>query len=499
MAVAGGLALTLAAASALAFTPLVRRLAEAAGWVDTPAAERDCPRPVPHLGGLALAVAVGSGVVLTPVVTPRALVVGLGAALIFLTGLADDRRGLPAGLRLLAQVVAAGLAVQAGLVAQVTGVAAVDVALTLLWVVGLANAANLMDNMDGAAAGVVGAGAAGSLALAALGEQRLLVILAGALTGACAGFLAHNLRPAAIFMGDAGSLLLGYLLAVVTLDLVPAVAPPVSFGVPVLLAGVLILDTTVVTVARPCHGRPVASGATDHLTHRLVVAGLPPGAAVAVLVGAQGVLAALAVAFGRGVLPVGWAAGLAAAVAGLVLVPALRARVYAEPPSPAARRVVGLAAAVVVGLAAAGVWLALNPPLVGQLTVSHTTLSGGEEVAVAGRGFAPGTPVEVQLEDHLLGRVRAGPDGALRARAVVPEEVALGVRTLQAAGAGADGTARRLERKVDVLAVSAPPVPGTWVLAAAGAVTLGGGGLVAARRRRRLPARGAERRAVQVS
>jgi UDP-GlcNAc:undecaprenyl-phosphate GlcNAc-1-phosphate transferase len=185
--------------------------------------------------------------------------------------------------------------------------------------------------MDGLAAGAATVVAAAVIALATVGQQPAAVVLGAALAGACLGFLVYNRRPASIFMGDAGSLFLGFMLAVVTIDVNPALRPPASFAVPVMLLALPVLDTTTVTLARLRRGRRVSQGACDHLSHRLVALGLSPGIAVWALVMVEAASALLAVLAGRRVLPLGVAMAGVAVLVGAVSAVTARAQVYAEP------------------------------------------------------------------------------------------------------------------------------------------------------------------------
>jgi UDP-GlcNAc:undecaprenyl-phosphate GlcNAc-1-phosphate transferase len=263
----------------LSSTPLLRRLALWVGVVDAPAARKIHAAPVPLLGG----VAIYGAVVLTLVLFgPQYLrefgSILAGATLISLCGLADDRWGLSAYLKLGAQVLAATLLVLAGVQTQLFGLAWLDYALTLIWVVGITNAFNLLDNMDGLSGGVATVAAAYFLLLAAINRppQVLVGLMAAALIGACIGFLRYNLKGQTIFMGDAGSLFLGYMLAALAIKLrFPYSTNLVTWMAPVMVLGLPILDTSLVFVSRLRRGKnPLTSPGKDHISHRLVALGL---------------------------------------------------------------------------------------------------------------------------------------------------------------------------------------------------------------------------------
>jgi UDP-GlcNAc:undecaprenyl-phosphate GlcNAc-1-phosphate transferase len=276
------------AAAALAFlaTPVTRWLAQRWGLVDQPGLRKAHRAPTPLLGGLALFV----GVTLTFVAFGRAdwVTEGIGilggATLLFVTGLWDDRFGMPAWLKLAACGVAALFLGAFGVRVQLFNVLWLDMAITVLWVVGITNAANLMDNMDGLAAGLTAVAAGFFFILAALEGQGLVASLAAALLGASAGFLFYNLAPAVSFMGDAGSLTLGFLLAALGIQIRFLDYPLAStWTAPIVVLGLFIFDTTLVTVSRLRRGRSPFQGGSDHTSHRLTQLGLSKPRAVLTL------------------------------------------------------------------------------------------------------------------------------------------------------------------------------------------------------------------------
>ncbi len=310
--------------------PVLRLLALDVGLVDSPGPTKVHARDIPYLGGVAIAAATIAGWLLEPRLGTRMAVLALAAIGVALVGLVDDHRTLGPFFRVAVEASAAGAVIIAGVRADPFGIPALDIAVTLVWIVGVTNALNLFDNMDGLAAGTAGIVAAGVFALAAISGQEMVATVGAALAGACAGFLVHNWRPASIFMGDAGSLFLGFVLSIAVLELRPEVSLPWSVAVPILLLALPVLDTSMVTMARMRHGRPVIVGGKDHLSHRLVALGMSPPVAVATLLGVEGVLTTFAVACGSGAVPlwVGVAVG-AVVLAGLAAVTA-RARVYPE-------------------------------------------------------------------------------------------------------------------------------------------------------------------------
>ena len=274
---------------ALVLTPAARWLALRVGIVAHPMSERWHRQPTALLGGVAvgLATLVGVGVAAlllghTPsvttgsTVTGKALGVGVSAALMFLVGLLDDIISLRAQLKFVLQLLAGVTLLSFGGLLDVSPWYVANVVLTLFWFVALTNAFNLLDNMDGVAAGV-GAIAAFFLGVAYARQQAWLhAALAWSLAGATLGFLRYNFHPARIFMGDAGSLFLGAALAGLA-----ATSPTVVSGslvsilfVPLTLVTIPILDTALVAITRTLAGRSIAEGGRDHTTHRLVALGL---------------------------------------------------------------------------------------------------------------------------------------------------------------------------------------------------------------------------------
>jgi UDP-GlcNAc:undecaprenyl-phosphate GlcNAc-1-phosphate transferase len=392
-----------AAVLTLVITPLLRRLALATGFVDQPAGRKLHTRPVPYLGGVALITSVLLAVLLEPRLPARIGVLVLGAALLGTIGLVDDHRTVAPSTRFLAQGGAALTAVAVGLRIHATGVDAVDVLITLIWIVGITNAFNLLDNMDGLAAGVSFAAAAAIFTLAILGGQTVVATVAAALAGACLAFLVYNRRPASVFMGDAGSLFLGFVIALLTVDIDPALRPPASFAVPVMLLALPVLDTTTVTLARLRHGQSVLEGGKDHLSHRLVNRGLSTGGAVVVLVGTQAALGVLAVLAGRGVIHLATAVLVAAFILGAVTVATSSATVYSTPAVGIPSRVKLATAGVVAGVAA------LAAPAVIGLLLARGPAGEATAVAVAAlesreRAGAATTAAELQRANALFAK-----------------------------------------------------------------------------------------------
>lgn len=279
-------------------TPLMLRVAVRLDVLDEPAERKSHDSPVPYLGGVAIAAAfaitVGAAAtVVGPAREAAELAVLLGAALVLGgIGLWDDLRGLGPFSRLAVEVAAGFVVWAVGSGSALPGPDGLDLLVTVVWVVGVTNAFNLLDNMDGLSAGVAVIASLAFCAIAATNGQYLVAAFAAALAGCAAGFLRHNFFPARIYMGDAGSLFIGFLLAVIGLRLRLADAPrSVSLFVPIVVLGVALFDTTLVTVNRLWHGLSPLSGGRDHASHRLVWIGVPVPGAVGVIYAAAITLA----------------------------------------------------------------------------------------------------------------------------------------------------------------------------------------------------------------
>ncbi|MCS7158118.1 MAG: undecaprenyl/decaprenyl-phosphate alpha-N-acetylglucosaminyl 1-phosphate transferase [Blastocatellia bacterium] len=294
----------------------IRKVALAIGILDYPGAHKQHREPKPLLGGvavfLALLAVIGGHLAALPLlrqqefarrlfpevlakfdtlalVLPTLWVILAGSVVVLITGLADDLSGprFPAWAKLIGQTIAAALIVAAGVrVSLLEAYPWLAALATLVWIVGITNAFNLLDNMDGLATGVA---LICSLLLwlitTALGEFHIGLFLS-ALIGALAGFLAHNFPPARIFLGDAGSLLIGYVLGVITV-LASYVAPEEKIRnewfapfMPVIVLGLPLYDMASVIWIRWREGRPIYRGDRSHLSHRLVELGMSEREAV---------------------------------------------------------------------------------------------------------------------------------------------------------------------------------------------------------------------------
>jgi UDP-GlcNAc:undecaprenyl-phosphate GlcNAc-1-phosphate transferase len=315
-------AFAIAAIATYLATPVAIAVAVRSKFFDLPMGYKGHKSPTPYLGGTAIIVGILAAVLLVRGQATTHWVIVVGAVVVWAMGTVDDRVNLPIWVRMLAE---AGIAVLVWETGRGWGVFhndAADLALTVVWVVGVMNAFNLMDNMDGAAASVAAVSAMGAGALALITGDTALAALSFAVAGACFGFLPWNLaKPARIFMGDGGSLLLGLLIARVTMAAVTRnYLGPSGVIVAALLVGLVVLDTTLVTISRTRAGRSVLSGGRDHLTHRLSLRIGGPRSVALTLAVTQLIVCGVTIAVAQA--GIGWvllAGGLGIAFAGVMI------------------------------------------------------------------------------------------------------------------------------------------------------------------------------------
>jgi UDP-GlcNAc:undecaprenyl-phosphate/decaprenyl-phosphate GlcNAc-1-phosphate transferase len=284
----GNAIFVLAPAASFLFTilcvPLVRRLATRWGCTAVPRKERWHTRPTPTLGGLAIFVGFLLPVLLLTPNLSSALPFFIIVTQMFVVGIYDDVRRINPATKLIGQIISAATAIFFGYSLHFFTWAPLDALLTAIWIVGLTNSLNLLDNMDGLAGGIALIAALYLAFLFTHQGDAQHVVLALALAGALGGFLLHNFYPASIFMGDAGSLFLGAALSLLTVHANGQASNILSLvAIPTCILLVPILDTTLVTVTRLLRGQPISQGGRDHASHRLVILGLSEPQAVLLL------------------------------------------------------------------------------------------------------------------------------------------------------------------------------------------------------------------------
>ena len=285
----------------------VRALAIKLSVMDLPNMERKTQvEPVPYLGGVAIAISIVSVTYAaifysdnTKTTFPLVTYALLPAAILGLMGLIDDIRGLPALPRLVAQTVVATVVaiflLNLDFNVEPFGNPLLNQVINIVWIVAICNSINFFDNLDGGAAGSVAISTLGIALIAANQGQELVTALSVVTCGATVGFLLWNKSPAKIYMGDAGALFLGVLVAVLTIRLNPGITPKFnSFAILPMLLAVPILDTCIAVFSRLRRGISPLTGGRDHLSHRLMRKGLSKHASAYLLWGMQASFVAIA-------------------------------------------------------------------------------------------------------------------------------------------------------------------------------------------------------------
>ena len=292
----------------IAATPAVKSFASKVGAIDVPDHKRHIhDHPIPRMGGLAIFFGFLLSVLLFADITTEVRGILLGAIIIVATGAMDDVVSLKPGTKFLAQIIAAIIAVIHGVVIRVMmnpnvfsqtesvllGWLAIPI--TILWIVGITNSVNLIDGLDGLAVGVSTISCITILVVALRVAEPNVAIIVAALAGACIGFMPYNLNPAKIFMGDTGSLLLGYVLSTVSVLGLFKFYTVVTFVVPVLALAVPLSDTLFAFVRRVAHGQSPFQADRGHFHHKLMDLGLNQKQAVAILYAVSAALGLAAV------------------------------------------------------------------------------------------------------------------------------------------------------------------------------------------------------------
>jgi UDP-GlcNAc:undecaprenyl-phosphate GlcNAc-1-phosphate transferase len=291
------LAIGVSSAVALAATPLAIRIATRIGFLDVPVDYKRHPAPTPYLGGAAVLLGLVAAYLVTGDLDGLGVVTA-GAALLWAVGSLDDLLNLRPELRVLAEVAAGVLLWADGIRFPLASGEAASLALTVFWIVAVVNAVNLMDNLDGAAASVAAVSGAAIAAVAVIADEPAVAAMAAGLAAACVVFLRFNLtRPARIFLGDGGSMPIGFTLGACAIMATSSAQHGAWAAVAaILMVGLPALDTALVIVSRRRRGAPVLTGARDHITHRLHVRLRSERSVAAILAGAQALLGAWAVA-----------------------------------------------------------------------------------------------------------------------------------------------------------------------------------------------------------
>ena len=257
-------------------TPVIIMIAKRTGMISQPQSNRWHSRPTALLGGIGIFIGVVSSIIWIGLLDSIYSGLVFGAVLIFISGLYDDVKGLRPYVKLIIHIIAGVLVMTSGVFlgnGLLPGYIAIPI--TLLWVVGITNAMNLLDNMDGLCSGISGIIGLFLGIIFLLNDQSVLSLLSFTVSGAAFGFLVYNFSSAKIFMGDSGSLFLGFLLSTIALMGTYETKSHVmlSLGIPLLIMSLPIFDTTLVTISRKYFNRPISQGGRDHSSHRLIALG----------------------------------------------------------------------------------------------------------------------------------------------------------------------------------------------------------------------------------
>jgi UDP-GlcNAc:undecaprenyl-phosphate/decaprenyl-phosphate GlcNAc-1-phosphate transferase len=266
----------------MVLTPLVIKFAHKIGATDKPNHRKVHAKIMPRLGGLAIFLGVVAGFFAAGLHHEKLTGISIGALLIIILGILDDKYELSAKVKLMGQIAAAGIVVSTGLtidfisipfLAKINlGIWAIPV--TIFWIVAITNAINLIDGLDGLAAGISSIGIATVAFMAGVAGKSLILALALILLGSTIAFLFYNFHPAKIFMGDTGALFLGYSIGILSLLGLYKSVTLFSFIVPIIILGVPIFDTTYAIIRRVVNKKPIGAPDKSHLHHRILAIGL---------------------------------------------------------------------------------------------------------------------------------------------------------------------------------------------------------------------------------
>ncbi len=262
-------------------TPTAGLVASRAGLVDSPSSRKAHAHPTPLLGGLAIFISYFLAIGFTGGAHNNAIAIFIGGLILLCIGIIDDKAGMMPNIKLFGQLVAALIVVKMGIRVDFIKNYYFSLIFSCVWIIGITNAINILDNLNGLSAGISAIAAFFFGLLAWERGDFAVATLALALCGSSAGFLKHNFPKAAIFMGDAGSLFMGFLLA--TIAILGNWSSPTqitSLAIPILILGYPIFDTTLVVISRISQGRSIFDGGKDHSSHRLAVLGLKKKRAV---------------------------------------------------------------------------------------------------------------------------------------------------------------------------------------------------------------------------
>ncbi|MBE6081819.1 undecaprenyl/decaprenyl-phosphate alpha-N-acetylglucosaminyl 1-phosphate transferase [Acidilutibacter cellobiosedens] len=284
-----------AAVISMFMTPISKKIAIKVGAIDIPKDERRIhKKPIPLLGGLAIYTATMISILIFLPMNKSLLSIIIGGTIIFISGIIDDKKNLSAKTKLIFQLLAAVVLILGDVkidfitnpfsrTSTLLYLKGFSIPLTIFWVVGITNTLNLIDGLDGLAAGVAMIASLSLLIVANRFGYIEITIISAILAGSCLGFLPYNFNPAKIFMGDTGALFLGFMLSVVAIEGVMKSVATIAIVVPIIILGLPIFDTTFAIFRRLLNGRPIMEADKGHLHHRLLQRGLTQRQTVLIL------------------------------------------------------------------------------------------------------------------------------------------------------------------------------------------------------------------------
>ncbi len=291
----------------LASTPFVKVIAQKIGAIDVPDQRRVHTHPIPRMGGLAIFYGFLIGILCFAKVDTQLRGILIGSLIIVALGIVDDVKQLGAKIKFVTQILVACIVVFHGVVIEFLSVPTIfnpsgyielgifSIPFTIIWIVGVTNAVNLIDGLDGLAVGVSSIATFSLFFIAILAGEMQVALLTAALAGGCLGFLPYNFNPAKIFMGDTGSTFLGYMLSVICIQGLFKGYVVISFIIPFLILGLPIFDTLFAIVRRAWNKKPIMSADRGHLHHKLMDMGFSQKQTVAILYIVTSILALSAV------------------------------------------------------------------------------------------------------------------------------------------------------------------------------------------------------------
>ncbi len=300
-------------AASLGLTPLSRQIAMRLGVIDRPRKRNITKKPTPMMGGLAIFVALALSLALfSPAETMGTIwAILAGAAWLALVGLVDDRYELGLRVKFVAIVIAALIVTAAGVRVELTGIVPLDVFIGVFWIAAITNATNFLDNMDGLTAGISAIAGGFFMVIAVFQDSVVASLLAAAVFGSALGFLSYNFNPASTFMGDMGALMLGFVLAILGIELeFGATTLGVSWVIPLLVLALPTFDINLVIFTRLSEGRSPGEAGKDHTSHRLMSLGLSQRQTLFVLYGACMFFGTMGLLISQVERPVAWVLGV---------------------------------------------------------------------------------------------------------------------------------------------------------------------------------------------